>query len=633
MNFSLDNHLDTFYTRFPEGNRQPVIGLTANFNDGNALLSERYYQQVIDAGGTPMLIPPTASPDVLINILDHIDGLLLTGGADINPLWAGEQPSTHLHGINAKRDLSELLLTQLAYNRQIPILGICRGIQTIVTALGGKVQQDIYEDYIPHATMPERSKGGATQGSPFAPATIKHSQDADRSEPTHSVQVVAGTLLAGIYHADTLYVNSFHHQAVKETGKRFRISAKSTDGVIEAIESREFKSIIGVQWHPECLGAEGGKLFAWLVDQARCFNNAKRIHSKILTLDTHCDTPMFFPQGVAFDQRDARILVDLHKMTDGRQDAVTMAAYLPQPNIGETFSSKIDLAGIMKYNPQLASKYIRRKAGATAKDPEQLSISPLQYADMIFDKIEETVKQNSRYLSIARTPSDVYEDKRKGRKSILFAIENGLALEGNLANVKYFAQRGVTYITLCHNGDNDICDSARGCNTHGGVSRFGRQVIEEMNRNGIMVDLSHGAEKSFWDALEISATPIVCSHANCRALCDHPRNLTDDQLRALAKKGGVAHITMYHGFLKKEGEATVRDALAHLEHAIEVAGIDHVGIGTDFDGDGGVRGFADASEMIRFTMHLMRRKYSEKDIEKIWGGNWLRVMAKVQRQR
>ena len=147
------------------------------------------------------------------------------------------------------------------------------------------------------------------------------------------------------------------------------------------------------------------------------------------------------------------------------------------------------------------------------------------------------------------------------------------------------------------------------------------------------MDLSHGGEKSFYDALEVSSLPIVCSHSNAKALCDVPRNLTDDQMRALARKGGVAHVTLYHGFLRKEGEATVLDAIAHLEHAIKVMGIDHVGLGTDFDGDGGVRGLADSSEMINFTLHLLRRKYSERDIEKIWGGNWLRVMAQVQAAR
>ena len=151
-----------------------------------------------------------------------------------------------------------------------------------------------------------------------------------------------------------------------------------------------------------------------------------------------------------------------------------------------------------------------------------------------------------------------------------------------------------------------------------------------MNRQGIMVDLSHASEQSFYDALEISKTPIVCSHSSCKALCDVPRNLSDDQLRALAKKGGVAHITLYGGFLRKEGEATIRDAIEHLNHAVRIMGIDHVGLGTDFDGDGGVTGLADSSELINFTLALLKNKYNERDIQKIWGGNWLRVMAQVQ---
>lgn len=231
----------------------------------------------------------------------------------------------------------------------------------------------------------------------------------------------------------------------------------------------------------------------------------------------------------------------------------------------------------------------------------------MEYTNLIFNKIEEIVKANSQYISIARTPADLYEDKRKGRNSIMLAIENALALNHDIANVKHFAQRGVAYITLCHNGDNDVCDSARGCNTHNGVSQFGEKVIHEMNDYGIMVDLSHAAEKSFYDALDISRTPIVCSHSNCRALCDHPRNLTDEQLRALAQRGGVAHTTLYHGFLRTQGEATIIDAISHLEHAIDVMGIDHVGIGTDFDGDGGVRGIANSSELINITLQLLRR--------------------------
>ena len=156
------------------------------------------------------------------------------------------------------------------------------------------------------------------------------------------------------------------------------------------------------------------------------------------------------------------------------------------------------------------------------------------------------------------------------------------------------------------------------------------EVIREMNRVGMMVDLSHAAESSFYDALEISSTPIVCSHSSARALCDHPRNLTDDQMRRLAQAGGVAQVTFYNGFLKKEGQASIIDAVNHLNHMVKVMGVEHVGIGTDFDGDGGVPGLASASELINFTRQLLRNRYSDSDIEKIWGGNFLRVMRQVQ---
>ncbi|WP_449023720.1 membrane dipeptidase [Prevotella pallens] len=615
QNYDLDAHLAELYDHYPEGTSRPVIGIVTNFADQDVTIREVFHKQVIDAGGTPLLIPPTTDTQVIVNILNRIDGLLLTGGADVNPLWEGEEPIRNMGSINNKRDLSELLTTRLAYNRQIPIFAVCRGLQVLAIALGGKVQQHIYDPYIVEETE-EKKLARMKSVTTLRPAKLKHDQSASFNEPTHSIKIAPDSVLYSIYKQEKIFVNSFHHQAVSMPGKRFKVTAYAPDGVIECMESAEFKPIMGVQWHPEWLEEDGQKLFKWFVNEADSFRTAKQLHTRILTLDTHCDTPMFFPQGVDFAKRDPRILYDLHKMTEGHQDAVTMAAYLPQPRIGETFSSKIDIEGLKRFNPELTDVLN--------------NLTPTSYADLIFNKIEKIVKDNNRYLSIARTPSDLYEDKRKGRKSIMFAIENGLALEGDLANVKYFAQRGVTYITLCHNGDNDICDSARGSNLHGGVSKFGAAVIREMNRNGIMVDLSHGAEKSFYDALEISSQPIVCSHSNSKALCNVPRNLTDDQLRALAKKGGVAHITLYHGFLRKEGTASVLDAIAHLEHAISIMGIDYVGIGTDFDGDGTVCGMADASEMINFTRHLLARKYSERDIEKIWGGNWLRVMAQVQ---
>lgn len=581
QNFNLLSHLDNIYATFPEADHRPMIGLTGNCADIDITIRNYYHKQIVTAGGVPVIIPPVADKDVIINTLERLDAIILTGGADYNPLWAGEEPSAKLHHINAQRDLPELLITRLAYNRNIPMLGICRGIQTLAMALDGKVIQDISE------TIPN---------------TIKHSQDADTCEPTHSVSVAEGSMLHDVYGKDKLYVNSFHHQAVGDCGPKFIVTAKANDGVVEAIESSEYRKIMGVQWHPECMGDDGQPLFKWLVDAAAEHNKAKAIHSRILTLDSHCDTPMFFPQGVKFDHRDSRILVDLHKMTEGHQDAVTMVAYLPQPKVGEDFRKKVEF-------------------------PVE---GPKEYAELIFSKIEDIVAANKDYLSIARTPADLYVNKLAGRKSIMLGIENGLALESDINNVKHFANRGIVYITLCHNGDNDICDSARGSNTHNGVSAWGEKVIKEMNAQGVMVDLSHAAEKSFYDALDISSTPIVCSHSNCKSLCDHPRNLTDDQLRKLAQKGGVAQITLYHGFVCKDGEATILDAMKHLEHAISIMGIDHVGLGTDFDGDGGIRGLANSSELMNFTIELMRRRYSIEDMEKIWGGNWLRVMKLVQ---
>lgn len=579
--FDLNAITKDIYSVYPEAERKPLIGITANYTDGDASLRDRYYTQIADAGGVPVIIPPLADKDIIINTLDNIDALLLTGGADHNPLWSGQQPHPALHNINQARDLPELLATRLACNRQMPILGICRGMQTIAIALGGEVCQDI----------------------PHTPKLIKHSQEADRTEPTHSVDIEPDSALHGIFGTDRIFVNSFHHQAVTSPGKGMRITATAPDGTAEAMESTCHKPVIGVQWHPEWMGADGLPLFRWLVDEARLFSEAKRTHASTLTLDTHCDTPMFFSQGIRFEERDPRILVDLHKMDDGRQDAVTMVAYLPQPAEGQKF------ADVAQFGTE----------------------SPKDYADLIFDKIEDIVARNARHLSIARTPADLYEAKRLGHKSIMLGIENGLAIEDSLDNIDHFAHRGMVYMTLCHNGDNAICDSARRSKgTHGGVSAFGAEVIRRMNDLGVMVDMSHAGEKSFYDALSISRAPIVCSHSNCRALCDVPRNLTDDQLRAIARKGGVVHITLYHGFLRTAGEASILDAIAHLEHAISIMGTDHVGIGTDFDGDGGVSGMADSSEMINFTRMLLRRRYSPEDIALIWGGNWLRVMDTVK---
>ena len=578
--FDIQADYDRMQRTFPGYRTAPVIGLTGNFQDGNCTLAEGYYQSILKAGGVPFIIPCYDDAHALANTLDRIDGILLTGGADINPLFLGEEPVKELHGINPRRDRQELLLTQLAADRQIPILGICRGIQTLNAAFGGPLYQDI------HSQM---------EGT-----RIKHSQELDRSYASHTVNIEKDTLLHELFDADTIAVNSFHHQAVKEPAPGFRVCARATDGVIEAMESTEYKSMIGVQWHPECFILKGDEcmmpLFHWLIREAASFKEAKRLHGRILTLDSHCDTPMFFDQQIDFASRDPKILVDLHKMTEGHLDATIMVAYLKQLELTD-----------------------EALLAATAK------------ADRILNEIEAMVAKSCSYVDIAYTPADLYRLKAEGKKAIMLGIENGYAIGNDLSNIERFRKRGVVYMTLCHNGNNQLCGSARYNEEGLGVNAFGEQIIREMNRVGMMVDISHAGEQTFYDALEISSKPIVASHSSARALCNHPRNLTDDQLKALAAKGGVAQVTLYSGFLKEEGMASIQDAINHLNHMVNIMGIEHVGIGTDFDGDGGITGCASASELINFTRCLLKERYSEEDIRRIWGGNFLRVMDNVQR--
>jgi len=569
----------------------PLIAITGNYSSGMCTMLEGYFASVIHAGGSPVIVPPYADEALMESLLEHVDGLILSGGGDIDPHLLGEEPLPEVDEPNVPRDAQELPLVRMAVHKQIPILGICRGLQVMTAALGGKLWQDIYV------------QGGAT---------LNHDQSpAPRHTTSHNVNISPDTLLAKILERNQDFpVNSFHHQAVREAAPGFRVSALSSDGIIEAVESTEGKPMIGVQWHPECmiLGNDTSMLplFRWLVGKAESFAEARRFHRRYLTLDTHCDTPMFFHQHIDFHTRDPRILVNLPNMRDGHLDATIMVAYIPQ-----------DLPGHYDY------------ATATGK------------ANALLDGIvrlgQQVNKSTGQQVAIARTPDELYYNKERGLKSIMLGIENGYAIGDDLSLVEHFRQRGVVYMTLCHNGNNAICASARPRDnettfTHKGLSDFGREVVREMNRVGMMVDLSHAAEQSFYDALALSRTPIVCSHSSSRALCNHPRNLTDDQLRALRDCGGVAQVCLYSGFLRPEadGRATVSDAVRHLLHMIDVAGIHHVGIGTDFDGDGGIIGCADASEVMNLTRCLQAEGLTDDDLRKVWGENFLRVMTQAQ---
>lgn len=552
---------------------RPVIGITINAAGEDFLVRQKYVSQVHEAGGVAVLLPPVEDAALMCQQLEGVDAVIFTGGGDHNPLWMGEEPVAQLGEINQLRDRYELPLCQLAYNRQMPMLGICRGMQTMAITLGGHVKQHIETG-------------------------IKHSQKADKSEPTHTIEIAEGSMLAGIMDTETLPVNSFHHQAVDNTGARFRATAHAADGTIEAMESAEHHAAMAVQWHPEQMGSEGLPLFRWLAEEAAVYRRAKEIHRRCVTLDSHCDTPMLFSQGIDFLKRNGISLYDIHKMDEGMITAVAMVCYLPQPKDGKAF---------------------RECVGFDVQTPSE-------YADLIFDRIEQTAQRSSR-ISIARDTAAIRLAHEQNTHVIMLGIENGLAIEGRTELLQHFYDRGVRYMTLCHNGDNDICDSARGTQTHGGLSALGHSVVKEMNRLGMLIDLSHAAEETFYQTIQASEKPVACTHSNCRSLCNHPRNLTDEQMKTLAEAGGVMQLTLYGGFLSEDaGSASIDHFMQHLKHAVSIMGIDHVGIGTDFDGDGGVSGAANAAELLNITCHMIKHGFSDSDIRKIWGENFMRVM-------
>lgn len=576
---ALYEEVDT-YIPAKESHQPPRIGISANRRDGLSCIAETYIQAVLDAGGAPVLIPAITDIKALTVLVSELDGLVMSGGGDINPLYLHEEPIRQLQDVDTLRDEYDLILLRLAANRQIPIMGICRGHQIMNVAFGGSVYQDIHSQ----------------TNHPL----LKHSQTLAREYPSHTVTLEPGTnRLRTIFNdKEPILVNSFHHQAVKEVAPGFRATATAPDGINEAMENTE-KPIFGVQWHPEAMAPQGDEqmkaLFAYHIENARRFALAKSIHQRIITIDSHTDTPMIFPGEFNIGEKEGG-KVNLPFMEEGRIDATFMVAYIPQGK----------------------------------RDEEALRMA----TDYAIERLNQVIRQqalNPGRMAIATTPQQILETKRQGKKAICLGIENGYALGKRIENLHMFKDMGVSYITLCHNGDNDICDSARGKGEWNGLSPFGKEVVKEMNRLGIMVDISHAAESSFYDALETSQAPIIASHSSARLLCDHPRNLTDDQLRALAAHGGVAQICLYKGFINEDAEkASLTDAIRHINHIVNLVGIDHVGIGSDFDGDGEVIGCSATNELINITVRLLEEGYTEEDIRKIWGGNLLRVMTSVQ---
>ncbi len=375
--------------------------------------------------------------------------------------------------------------------------------------------------------------------------------------------------------------------------------------------------------------------------EEQLIKKANKIHSAILTVDTHCDTPMDFSDpnfdlGVRHDEG----CVDFPRMIEGGLHAEFFAVFIGQGPRDDSSFTKV-------HNQALE----------------------------IFNSIHKNVEKNSAMAELAYTADDAYRLKKSGKIAAFIGLENGYPIGNDLTRVKQYYDLGARYITLSHSRNNDICDSStdpEGPESNG-LSPFGVKVVKEMNRLGMMVDISHISDKSFFDVLKYSTAPVIASHSSCRALCGSPRNLTDDMLLALRENGGVIQICILGNYLrtpepnpeldeklkelqtkygdygalseetkkivraeyraiqkKYEKPATVKDVVDHIDHAVQIIGIDYVGIGTDFDGGGGVEGCRTAAEMKNITIELLRRGYSKSEITKIWSGNIMRVMRKAE---
>jgi len=346
-------------------------------------------------------------------------------------------------------------------------------------------------------------------------------------------------------------------------------------------------------------------------DEESLLAAARRIHERALTLDTHVDVAGAEYATAKLDPGidHPKLKCDLVKMAKGGVDGVFLVVFVAQ--------GKRDAEG-----------YQRAFDAAMAK----------------FDAIHRLAEtMYPGRCELATSPDDVERIAKTGKRAIMIGVENGYPIGIDVANVETLYNLGARYITLSHNGHNQICDSCKPNaelgdqeSEHGGLSPFGREVLARMNRLGMMVDVSHIAPESFSDVIEVTRAPVIASHSGCRALCDHPRNLDDEQLKALAAGGGVIQLVALGSFLRaaspeRHPPPSIKDYVDHIDHAVEVAGIDHVGIGSDFDGGGGIAGFNDHSEALNVTVELLRRGYSEEDIQKIWGGNLLRVWRDAKR--
>jgi len=416
---------------------------------------------------------------------------------------------------------------------------------------------------------------------------------------------------------------------------------------VKAFASRRLGAAFGIT----ALLASATPLLAQ--DDAALVARARAIHDRVMTLDTHVDiNPANFTKERSYATR-LETQVNLPKMEEGGLDAVFLIVYVGQDD---------DLT---------PAGYERAHAAAMAK----------------FDAIHRLVNELAPdRIGLALTPEDARRIYAQGKKVAFIGVENGYPLGTDIANVRKFAELGARYLSLAHNGHSQLSDSNTGERDgvwlHNGLSPLGRQVIAELNRWGVMIDVSHPSKESMMQAVQLSQAPIIASHSAVRALCDHSRNMDDEQLRALKENGGVIQVVAFSSYVKCGQEsperqqaiavlrerfgitgggrgamaslseqqradyqaamrridrdfppppqATVKDFVDHIDYAVKLIGIDHVGISSDFDGGGGVDGWRDATETFNVTLELVRRGYTEEQIEKLWSGNLLRVLGEVQ---
>jgi membrane dipeptidase len=329
---------------------------------------------------------------------------------------------------------------------------------------------------------------------------------------------------------------------------------------------------------------------------------ARGIHDRVMALDTHVDIPFNFATS-EHDPGNAEAQVNLDSMETGGLDAAFFIVYVGQ-------------------QVRNADNYRKATADAVAKFDAIHRMTDYMYPDRI---------------GLADTAAEARQLFADGKLVALIGIENGFVIGEDLSLLEDFRRRGARYMTLVHNGHNAIGDSAQAQtrlndveSEHGGLSDFGYEVVEELNRLGILVDISHVSRQTMLDATRHSKAPVIASHSSVTAMADHPRNMNDEQLLALRDNGGVVQIVAFDTYVKIGGGADVALLVDHIDHAVNLIGIDHVGISSDFGGGGGITGWNNALETFNVTLELVRRGYSEENISKLWSGNVLRILEEAE---